>query len=119
MRLNRILIISALLVTLSVIPQGISIYQLVNNGGLDWPMMWENETITWSAIFSLLALLGLFLAFKNKRETPKGSILVILFASIIIVNSVYALVSSGQGPASKGDDKQLQLSKFWGSGWWK
>ena len=119
MRLHGTLFIAASLVTVSLIPQGVVLYQFIYNGGLDWPMLWGNETVAWGAIFSSLAWLALLMAFKTKRSSPKGSAIIMLFASIIIVHSLYALVSPGLDPASKGDDEALQLMAFWSSGWWK
>ena len=116
---NKTLLIATLLITISFIPQSLSLFHLINNGGLDWPMQWSNEATAWSAIFYLLAVLGLFVTIANRKKTPKISILLALFASIIILSSAYALVSSGIGPSSKGDDKKLHLIAFWSSGWWK
>ena len=119
MKNNSALLLSASLVTTSYIPQGIFVYQLLNNGGLVWPMTWGNETIAWSAIFSLFAVLGLILAIKHFMSNPKGSISIVLFASIAIIFSVVSLVSSGVGAASKSDSEKLQLIEFWVSDWWK
>ena len=82
-------------------------------------MLWGNEVAAWSAIFSLFAVLGLFMAITSKKQAPIRNTLLASFASIIIVTSIYSLASSDLSPASKGDDEKLNLLSFWGSGWWK
>ena len=117
MKIN--LIIAVLLVTLSLTPSAIAVYHLTSNGDLGWPMIWGNELVAWSGIFSLFAVAGILLAIANRRFTPKGSFVVSLLASCIVVYSLFSLVSHGIGPVSKGDDEKLQLMAFWSSGWWK
>lgn len=111
------LTVATTLIALSLVPESMAFYHLIHNGGMQWPMIWGNETRAWSAIFSLLALNGSALAIVIRKQTPYRSTLLMLFASTIVALSMYALVWQGLGPSSKGDDDELHLKDFWSSGW--
>lgn len=111
--LNKPLLFAMLLIMLSQVPNGIAVYEFMNTGGLNFPMVWGNERIAWSAIFSIFALLGALIALIKKNGIPKRSAILVVVASIVVIFSIYELFSRGIGPSSKGDDKELRLIEFW------
>lgn len=119
MKEKSTLVIAPLLVTTSLIPPGMYVYQFVNNGGLGWLLIWGNELVVWCAIFSLLSIAGLVDAIKKRSTNPKSGLVVCIVALCVITYSFVGLVSPGVTAASKADDNTLKLLEFWSSGWWK
>lgn len=113
MNLNKPLFFAMLLIMLSLVPNGIAVYEFMNTGGLHFPMIWGNERIAWSAIFSVFALLGALIALINKSRMPKSSAVLMVVAFVVVIFSIFELSSQGIGPSSKGDDRELQLLEFW------
>lgn len=117
--MNRLLSTATGFMFLSLAPQGIATYEFLYSGGVGWIMLWQNELAVWSGIFSVFAMLAVYIAYMNKKTSPMQSSVIAMVSLIIIVVSLHSVVMKGGKPSSKGDSSELELLAFWSSGWWK
>ena len=73
-----------MLAAIPLIPQGIALLHFHTNGGLIWPMTWNNEVVAWTGMLSVFALISLFVAIKFKRHALATlPILTVMFALVL------------------------------------
>ena len=101
------------------LPFYLSAFQYINNGGLQWPMIWANETVFWGVLFSVFAFGGFFVAFKKRSNHPSFTLLAAIMTALVLAPTFTNLINNGLEPSSKSDNKALEPLQFWISGWWK
>jgi len=114
----RVRFLVVLLVLLPAIPLGISLFHFINNGGLGWPMIWSNEVNFWSVVFSILTILGVRTAYRNRNAHPRLLVVSLLLAAILLTPGAYNIAKTGFGASSKSDDNVLHPIDFLTSEWW-
>jgi hypothetical protein len=107
----KIVIVVVSLSLLSLFPQLLGLLHLFVNGGQQWSMVWSNEAIAWSAIFSPITFIALILSVKNEKIVAA---LIPVFTLMFILSQSTQL---GSGQSSKSDSHQLQLIEFWTEQW--
>ncbi|RBP48528.1 hypothetical protein [Arenicella xantha] len=100
-----------LLAAMPLIPEGIALLHLLLNGGLDWPMRWNNEVVAWTLMLSSFALASLFLAMRFKQYV----LAVLPVTSLMFVLLLF--VDDSAEPSSKSDAAELELVGFWFQQW--
>lgn len=108
--MNAVIII-AFLSILSFLPQLLGALHLLVNGGQQWPMVWGNEAIVWSAIFSPFAVIALIYSVKIKNITAA------LIPAFTLMFIALQSTQLGFSQSSKGDSENLQLIEFWTDQW--
>lgn len=107
------------LVLLSGLPLYVGFFHYINNGGLDWPMVWGNEQRYWSMIFSPLAVLGMCLSYSLYAINKTLFYGVTIVATCMLFLLLYDVLLMGFAPSSKIDSDNLDLLGFWISKWWQ
>ena len=111
--------ISLTLILLAPAPIYLSLFQFLNNGGMNWPMQWSNEVVFWGVVFSIFSVAGILIAFNKRAAHPYFAIFTIFMAAIVLAPTVFNLINIGFDPSSKADSKTLEPLQFWVSDWWK
>jgi hypothetical protein len=111
--------LSIILIFIGAIPVGILAFNYMNSAGLQWPMIWLNETTIWGCIFSVFPIVGVYISCVNKSVDRYSFLILVFFALIIIFPSYYNLVVNGINQSSKQDSSTISLIGYWTSGWWK
>jgi len=111
--------VSVALILMAPLPFYLSVFQLVNNGGLQWPMTWANETVFWGILFSVFAFGGFLVAFRKRASHPSFTFLAAIMTVVVLMPTFFNLINNGLGQSSKADSKSLEPLQFWVSGWWK
>ena len=111
--------LSLILIFIGAIPIGISVFNYLNSASLQWPMIWLNEAIVWGCVFSIFPLIGVYMAFVNKRINKYSFMILLFLALTIIFPSYFNLYFKGIGQSSKQDSSSINLIGYWTSEWWK
>ena len=111
--------ISVGLILLAAMPLYLSLFQFLNNGGMQWPMIWANETTFWGILFSVFAIGGFLIAFKQRSNHSSFTIVAAIMTILVLMPTAINLINNGLEQSSKSDSKSLEPLQFWGSGWWK
>jgi hypothetical protein len=115
----KVILTVIVLISLSLVPEFISWYQFLVNGGLNWPMSWSNEKVFWGLVFIAFSVAGICVAFRNKEKHPNLLAASLVLSALAIAPAIYNYAQHGLGPSSKTDNKDLSLYEFWVSDWWK
>lgn len=110
---------SLALILLAPIPFYISVFQLINNGGIQWPMIWANELTFWGLVFSVFAFAGVIAAYRKRKNQQIFMRISIVVAILALTPMTVNLINQGFGQSSKADSVSLEPMAFWSSGWWK
>jgi len=111
--------ISVTLILMAPLPFYLSAFHLVNNGGLQWPMLWSNEAVFWGILFSVFAFGGFLVAFKKRSKHPFFTLFAAIMTAVVLMPTFINLINNGLEQSSKADSSTLEPLQFWVSGWWK
>ncbi len=110
---------SVSLILLAAAPFYLLFFQFLNNGGVQWPMIWTNEATFWGMLFSVFAIGGFLIAFKQRSNHPSFTVIIAIMAILVLMPTLNNLINNGLEQSSKGDSETLEPLQFWVSGWWK
>lgn len=99
------------LALLPLIPQALAVANFLVNGGLQWPMTWNNEAAVWGILFFPAAVYSIYRAVKLKLK------LLVLLPVLTIVLVWSAFFMHGYTQSSKSDSPNLELIAFWTDQW--
>jgi hypothetical protein len=107
----RKIVVIILLALIPTAPQMLGFFHFLVNGGLQWPMEWNNEAVAWGVLLIPAGLVSIYLAFKYRYKW----LVVLPLVSVVFVT--IPLFTQGYGPSSKSDSEKLELVQFWTKQW--
>ena len=110
--------ITLFLILIIPTPFYVSLFQLLNSGGLNWPMIWANELTFWGLVFSIFACSGIVIAYIKEKQQKLFLFISMLLLIIALIPMVFNFVNVGLGQSSKADSATLNPIGFWLSDWW-